>query len=137
MVSHELRSPLNAILGWTSLWRSRQYDQSPTTRALETIERSVRNQRCLIEDLIIRGQMLLEVCPVDLIEVIQAVITTIQPAATAKNIRLQTLEPVARDVAGDRERLNKLFGTCYLTLLNSLQKTERSRSLPQAFQFAY
>ncbi len=115
VVSHELRSPLNAMLGWTSILKSRQYDQSTVSRALETIERSVRSQTHLIEDLldishIIRGQMRLEVYPVDLIEVIQAAITVIQPAATAKNICLQTqLEPEARDVAGDRQRLQQII----------------------------
>ena len=114
IVSHELRSPLNAMLGWTTLLRSRQFDQATTARALETIERNARSQVRLIEDLldtsrIIRGQMRLEIAPVDLFEIVQAAINNIQPAANAKNIRLQTkLAPMARDVAGDAERLQQI-----------------------------
>ncbi len=114
VVSHELRSPLNAMLGWTSLLRSRQYDQATNARALETIERNARSQTQLIEDLldasrIIRGQMHLDICPVDIIEVIESTINTIQPAARAKNISLQiNLDPLARDVAGDAERLQQI-----------------------------
>ncbi len=116
VVSHELRSPLNSMLGWTTfLLRSRQFDSATISRALETIERNARSQTHLIEDLldtsrIIRGQMRLEISPVDLIEVLQAAINTIQSAANAKNIRLQTkLDPVARDVAGDAERLQQII----------------------------
>lgn len=115
VVSHELRSPLNSMLGWTTLLRSRQFDQATISRALETIERNARSQTHLIEDLldtsrIIRGQMRLEITPVDLIEVLQTAINTIQPAASAKNIRLQTkLDPTARDVAGDAERLQQVI----------------------------
>ncbi len=82
---------------------------------METIERNARSQTRLVEDLldisrIIRGQMRLEVRPVDLIEVIQAAINTVQTAAAAKNIRLQIgLDPAARDVAGDSERLQQIL----------------------------
>lgn len=115
VVSHELRSPLNAMLGWTSLLKSRQFDKATFNRALETIERNARSQTHLIDDLldisrIIRGQMRLEICPVNLIEVIEAAIDTIQPAASAKNISLQIkLDPIARDVAGDKERLQQII----------------------------
>ncbi len=115
VVSHELRSPLNSMLGWTTLLRSRQFDRATISRALETIERNARSQTRLIEDLldtsrIIRGQMRLEITPVDLIDVLQAAINTIQPAANAKNIRLKIkLDPVARDVAGDAERLQQII----------------------------
>lgn len=40
VVSHELRSPLNPILGWSKLLRSHQLDQQKTERALEVIERN-------------------------------------------------------------------------------------------------
>lgn len=68
-VSHELRSPLNAMLGWLTLLRSRKFDEATTARALKTIERNARSQAQLVEDLldisrIIRGQLRLNVRPV-------------------------------------------------------------------------
>ena len=52
IVSHELRAPLNAILGWTKILRTKVVDQETSQNALETIERSARSQAKLIEDLV-------------------------------------------------------------------------------------
>ena len=62
---HELRSPLNAILGWTTLLRTGRVDAPTAERALETIERNARAQTQLIESLqdearIIAGKVQLE-----------------------------------------------------------------------------
>src|SRR5262245_30784721 len=51
-VSHELRSPLNAILGWISIIRKFKLDEAKTSQALETIERNAKIQSRLIEDLL-------------------------------------------------------------------------------------
>lgn len=115
MLSHELRSPLNAMLGWTTLLRSRQFDAATTAKALETIERNARAQAQLIEDLldvsrIIRGQLRLDVQPVFLVPVIEAAIDTVRPAADAKNIWLQpVLDPNAGPIAGDPNRLQQII----------------------------
>jgi signal transduction histidine kinase len=64
VVSHELRSPLNAILGWNRLLRSRRGDDPQIARVTETVESSGRAQLRLIEDLLdtarITGKMKLE-----------------------------------------------------------------------------
>ena len=52
IVSHELRNPLNAMLGWTRLLRSGTIPAERHERALETIERNAVNQAQLIEDLL-------------------------------------------------------------------------------------
>lgn len=114
IVSHELRSPLNAMLGWVTLLRTRQFDAATTAKALETIERNARSQAQLIEDLldisrIIRGQLRLNVCPVDLVSIIEAAIETVRLAADAKNIHLKTvLDPTASLVMGDSQRLQQV-----------------------------
>ena len=114
-LSHELRSPLNAILGWTSLLRNRKFDEATITRALETIERNGRSQAQLIEDLldvsrIIRGQLRLNVRPLELVPVIESAIDTVRPAADAKNIRLQrVLDPTAGPISGDSGRLQQVI----------------------------
>jgi PAS domain S-box-containing protein len=114
ILSHELRSPLNPILGWTKLLRSRDVDEPTMAHALEVIERNTRLQAQLIEDLldvsrILRGKLSLAVSSVDLAMVITAALETVHLAADAKSIQIQTqLEPIAEPVAGDAGRLQQI-----------------------------
>ncbi len=114
VLSHELRSPLNAMLGWLTLLRTRKFDEAATARALETVERNARAQAQLVEDLldvsrIIQGKLRLNVRAVDLLSVIEAAIDTVRPAALAKNIELQpVLDPAAGPVFGDSDRLQQI-----------------------------
>src|SRR6185295_7489201 len=76
-LSHELRSPLGAILTWVTLLRSGRVDEARSAHALEAIERNTRLQVKLIEDLldvsrIISGKMRLEMALVDLEAVVEA-----------------------------------------------------------------
>jgi PAS domain S-box-containing protein len=113
-LSHELRTPLTAMLGWTRMLRTRQLDQSTSAHALETIERNVRAQAQLIEDLldvsrIITGKLRLDVSPVELMPVIEAALDNTRPAADAKLIQLQTaLDPLTGPVSGDAARLQQV-----------------------------
>ncbi len=94
VLSHELRSPLNPILGWSKLLLTRKFDPAKTNYALETIERNAKLQSELIEDLldvsrILRGKLSLNVCPVELAPTIAAAIETVRLAAEAKSIDLR------------------------------------------------
>jgi len=99
-VSHELRAPLNAMLGWVTLAREGLLDKESKERALETVERNARAQKKLIDDLldvscIITGNLSLDVEPTDLVYVIESAVESIRPAAEAKGVRLQTaLDPI-------------------------------------------
>ncbi len=114
VVSHELRAPLNAIMGWASLLRMRKLDEQ-TARAIETIERNAQTQNQLIGDLldvsrIVSGQLRLNIRQFELASVIEAAIEVVRPSADAKSIRLQTLlDPAAGPVAGDPDRLQQVF----------------------------
>jgi len=114
ILSHELRTPLNAILGWTQLLRSRTLSSEKNTNALETIERNAKSQVQMIEDIldvsrIVTGKMRLHVRPVELSSVIAEALEAMQPAAEAKNIRIQSiLDPAAGPVSGDPERLQQV-----------------------------
>ncbi len=114
VLSHELRSPLNPILGWSRLLQTRKLDEAQTTEALKTIERNARLQAELIEDLldvsrILQGKLSLNVAPVVLTTIIQAAIETVRLAAEAKAIQIETqLEPDVRLVAGDANRLQQV-----------------------------
>ncbi|MFN2407331.1 MAG: ATP-binding protein [Pyrinomonadaceae bacterium] len=113
-VSHELRNPLNAILGWAHMLRLGKLSPANAERAVETIYRNANSQAQLVSDLldvsrIISGKLRLDVRTVDLISIINAAIDSIRPAADAKSIRLQAmLEPDAGPISGDADRLQQI-----------------------------
>jgi PAS domain S-box-containing protein len=115
ILSHELRSPLNPILGWTKLLQTRTLDEATRQRALETIERNAKLQTQLIEDLldvsrILRGKIVLNVCPVNLVTTIEAALETVRLAAETKNIQIQkNFAPDVGLVSGDSARLQQII----------------------------
>src|SRR5262245_47062040 len=114
LVSHELRSPLNAMLGYARLLRFGSLDAQKIRNAVDVIERGARVQTQLIDDLldtarIISGKLRLEVGSVDLVPVIEEAVQTIYPAANAKGITIKTdLNPSVGQITGDRERLQQV-----------------------------
>jgi signal transduction histidine kinase len=50
--AHALRTPLNAMLGWASILRTRQLDDEARARAVEIIERNARREATLIDELL-------------------------------------------------------------------------------------
>lgn len=115
IVSHELRSPLNAILGWTKLLRTRQFTPAKVEQALETIERNTQAQVKLIEDLldvsrILRGQLSLDTTPVHLAPLVNVVVANGQLAAEAKKIQLRSsIDPEVGRILGDINRLQQIM----------------------------
>jgi PAS domain S-box-containing protein len=115
-LSHELRSPMSAVLTWSRLLRSGALDEEKTRRALETIERSVRLQVRLIEDLldisrIVSGKLSVETTRVDLRAVVEAAVEVTRPGAETKRIRMDVeLEPGPVPVRGDAARLQQVAG---------------------------
>ncbi len=113
VVSHELRSPLNPILGWSQLLRRGTLTPEKTTYALETIERNAQLQVQLIGDLldisrILRGKLSLESKSVDLNAVITAAAETVRLAAEAKSIQV-TLVSQTCTIVGDAGRLQQVI----------------------------
>ena len=112
-LSHELRNPLNAILGWAQQLRDRTHNEKTVARALETIERNARMQSQLIEDIldtsrIVSGRLNLCPTPLDLRSVVQAAIETVQLSADAQNIEI-IAQLNAAMIVGDAERLQQVF----------------------------
>jgi signal transduction histidine kinase/CheY-like chemotaxis protein len=113
-ISHELRNPLNAILGWAHMMRVGKLNEANMDRAVETIYRNAKSQSQLVADLldvsrIISGKLRLDVRTVDLISIVNAAIDSIRPAADAKTIRLQTmLDPAGGPISGDADRLQQI-----------------------------
>ncbi len=112
-VSHELRNPLSAILGYAQLLKLRKFDEAQTSRALQVIERSAKAQSQLIEDLmdmarITSGKIRLNTRSLDLSLVVDVAIATAQLSATEKNIQITSqLHPAT--VMGDVDRLNQIL----------------------------
>ncbi|MFL6274705.1 MAG: PAS domain S-box protein [Blastocatellia bacterium] len=113
-VSHEVRTPLNAILGWARILHSGKLDGEMQARALETIDRNARAQAQIIEDLldvsrIITGKLRLDARPIGLSSIIEAAADAVRPAAHAKNIQLEMrLDYEAGPVSGDPDRLQQV-----------------------------
>lgn len=114
VLSHELRSPLNPILGWSRLLQNGKLDEARKTEALKTIERNAKLQTQLIEDLldisrIMQGKLSLTAAPVSLTFVISAAMETVRLAAEAKQIRLQLdLDRTVAPISGDAARLQQV-----------------------------
>jgi signal transduction histidine kinase len=110
-VSHELRSPIGAVLNWTGILQKGAQDRAQVHRAVDIIERSARAQARLLEDLldvsrIVSGKMKIEMGAADLREVVSSVADTARSAAEAKRLTLEVEpgdEPVF--VRGDAARL--------------------------------
>jgi PAS domain S-box-containing protein len=112
-VSHELRAPLNAMLGWMRVLKKGGIDAETQSRALEVIERSVRIQQNLIEDLIDTariksGKLQIETKPVNLAGVIEAAADIVRPAAMAREIELNLAIESDEVVTGDHQRLQQV-----------------------------
>lgn len=113
LVAHELRSPLNAIMGWAKLLQTRQFDAVTTKKALETIVRNTQSQVQLVEDLLdisrmVRGTLHLTTTPVNLVNVIETTLETVRPTAEAKQIQLEAQIHNIAPVFGDFHRLQQL-----------------------------
>ena len=114
IVSHELRTPLNPILGWSQLLASGRLDAEKTTTGIGIIERNAKLQAQLIDDLldvsrILRGKLNLNKISLDLEMVIKSALTTVQLAADAKSIKIETeFEPNIGQVLGDAGRLQQI-----------------------------
>lgn len=114
MISHELRAPLTAILGWAQMLRSGALDRASAERALLTIERNAKSQAHLVGDLldasrIATGKLNIERKPVELMSIVEAAVDAVRPSVEAKNLRMQiVLEPWVGPFNGDAERLKQV-----------------------------
>jgi signal transduction histidine kinase/ActR/RegA family two-component response regulator len=114
VLSHELRTPLNAIVGYSRLLRGGILPPEKTPRALETLERNATGLTQIVEDVldvsrIVSGKIRLDVQPVELAVIVDNAVATIQPAADAKGVRIQTvIDPNVGPVSGDPGRLQQV-----------------------------
>jgi len=137
VLSHELRTPMNAVYGWARMLQMGQIDSATTPRALDAIVRNAHVQLQLIDDLldvsrIISGKMRLDIRSVDIHRVLDAALDAVRPAAEAKGLRLQTLiDPNAGPLNGDPDRLQQVV---WNLLMNAVKFTPRDGRIQLALQ---
>ena len=109
VLSHELRTPLTAVFGWTQLLQNRDVNEEMRAKAMDVIDRNVRAQIQLIDDLlnvsqIIAGKLQIRREMIDPLDVVKRAIETARPSAEAKDIVLHlespsTVPPISADPA--------------------------------------
>jgi two-component system, chemotaxis family, CheB/CheR fusion protein len=124
ILSHELRTPLNAISGWVYLLRRGEQDEDTVLKGLETIERNVKAQTTLIEDLldvsrINSGRIRLESRLVELAPILREASEAVRLSAENKSIRIECVsDPSVGHILGDPNRLRQIV----LNLLSNAVK---------------
>lgn len=114
VLSHELRAPLNAILGWAQIL-ARDESLGPAARhAAETIERNSRTQAQLIGDLldisrIIAGKLHLESSVHELSSLVEAVVSGASPLAEQADVTLSYQGRAALSIYGDATRIEQII----------------------------
>jgi PAS domain S-box-containing protein len=113
-ISHELRSPLNAILGWAHLLKTGGLDVERTQRAIDTITRNALAQSQLVSDILdmqslTSGKARLRIQDIDLALVVEGALDTVRPAAAFKHITLSPVIEVENTrVPADADRLQQV-----------------------------
>jgi PAS domain S-box-containing protein len=115
VLSHELRAPLHAILGWVQIIKRKDLDRKSLHQAIDIIDRNTRLQSQLISDLldinrITSGKIKLELEPVGIRDVIEAAIDSMVPMAQDKGVVLESEMDATATVNGDPARLQQVFG---------------------------
>jgi CheY-like chemotaxis protein len=113
-LGHELRAPLNAILGWSRLMELGRLGTQETQSGGQTIARNARNLAHIVDDLldlsaITSGKIRVDPEETDICEIVQAALEIMQPAAKSKGVTLQkTLATPVCLVFGDPHRLQQV-----------------------------
>jgi signal transduction histidine kinase len=113
-LSHELRSPLNAILGWIELLRLHLREPAQQVHAIDIIERNARAEVRLVSDLLdmarlMTGRLRLVREKVPLQQVVDEAVEAVRSAAATKHISVQVDAQDAIEVDGDRVRLGQVM----------------------------
>ena len=114
-LSHEMRTPLNAVLGWARILLDRQtLDHALVQRALQVIERNASAQAKMIDDMldmarIVSGKLRLEMKTLDFVSVVLSAVDVIMPSADARKIAVRTrVDPTSPLIVGDPDRLQQV-----------------------------
>jgi PAS domain S-box-containing protein len=130
-LSHELRTPMTAVLGWVRLLKL-GLPEEDALEAIDAIEKSAAIQAQLIDDVldvsrIVAGKMTFQPTPVDVAPALRAAMTTVHPAAAAKGIEvLASIPPLLPPILGDEGRLQQII---WNLLSNAVKFTPRGGTI--------
>ena len=116
VISHELRSPLNAILGWNRILALKCGGDPEVTTITPRIEQSAKAQLKMVNDLldlgrVNTGKLKVEPRPVQLARIARMAVDVARPAAAAKGIEILTsFAPGAGALRADGDRLHQVIG---------------------------
>jgi signal transduction histidine kinase/DNA-binding response OmpR family regulator len=135
-VSHELRSPLNAVVGWTEVLLRDPALADKQRSGLEVILRNAKSQAKMIDDLldmssVLAGRLRLEPQLINLVEIVELALLTVQPQFDAKGIELRRGVMQSGNVKGDSARLQQVL---WNLLVNALKFTDKGGHVEVAVQ---
>jgi signal transduction histidine kinase len=136
-VSHELGTPLSAILLWTRLAMSGRVPAAELPAAIEHIHRSACAQSKLIDDLldlarITAGKLVIVPTQTELAPAVEGAIDVVRPSAGAKRVRLElAIDPAAGTVSAD---LNRMQQVVWNVLSNAVKFTAAGGSIRVSLQ---
>ena len=116
VLSHELRSPLNAILGWNRILALKCANDREVAAITPRIEQSAKAQLKMVNDLldlgrVSSGKLKVESRPMQLARVARLAIDAALPAAAAKGIEIGVrFAPGAGELRADPDRLQQVIG---------------------------
>jgi signal transduction histidine kinase len=136
IVSHELRSPLNAILGWSAMLLRGSLQPEMTTRAVQAVNDNATRQSRLIEELldfsrVSSGRLALVREEIPLRELIRGVVESLIPETADKGVQLQLSELPPVRVDGDLQRLEQVL---FNLLGNALKFTPKGGRISVAVE---
>jgi signal transduction histidine kinase len=113
-LSHELHTPLNAVVGWTKMLLDGTVSESLHRRMLESIYRHARDQEQLIEDLldvsrIVQGQLRLDPKPLRAMGVVRGALESIESRARVKRIAIEVAGDESVELVADGDRLRQVI----------------------------
>jgi PAS domain S-box-containing protein len=132
MLSHELRTPATAVLGWTRLLKTGRMDEAGARKALDALERSAQAQEAVLNDLldmsrIVSGTLRLSMRKIDIVDCVRDAAATIEPALLAKNISLGlTADENVPLIDADPDRLRQVF---WNVLVNAVKFSDDGGSI--------
>ena len=113
-LSHALRTPMGAVLGWAKALQLKRADAASLERGRDAIARNATLQAQLLDEMVdservLSGKLGIAPRPLDFAALVSAVIEAERPAADAKGLRLEpSLEPPVGAIAGDPDRLRQV-----------------------------
>jgi CheY-like chemotaxis protein len=114
-LSHELRTPMTAILGWSRLLPSIPHNDPSFREAVSAIMRSSQLQARLIDDVldmsrIMSGKLRLSLENVDIAHLLNVSVDAVRPSADAKGITIKiSLAPSVGSLVADATRLQQII----------------------------